>query len=169
MVLAPAAMMLWLSACEKPVQLALTDTEGRSFHATCKGGGCTVEDAGAHPSSPRPDGAEARFSIHRASRYLAVCDVWATGPQAFKVEPIDCRALTCKADTDCPPAKGLSKGACANGLCIEPSGPLTAEDAALLCLAGTGAPAGTSQQVERFALGNNCGSPCRVPAVCRQP
>ena len=151
------------------MKLTLVDTEQRTFDAVCKDGNCTIAGGTPTPTAAKPDGAEPGFVLHRASRYFSVCDVWMTGARSFTINPIDCRLLSCKADADCPPMKGLPRGSCTSGMCIEPSGAFTAEDAGLLCLAGTGAPAGTSQQIERFALGSNCGSPCRVPTVCRQP
>jgi hypothetical protein len=39
----------------------------------------------------------------------------------------------------------------------------------MLCLAGTGKPGNTPLQVQRYAMALNCGSPCKVPAPCRQP
>ncbi len=161
--------MLCTPACEKPLELKLTDTEQRTFDASCKDGDCVLAGGSATPTAAKPDGAKAAFALHRASRFYSVCDVWMTGSRSFTINPIDCRLLTCRTDIDCPPVKGLQHGSCTSGLCIEPSGSLTSEDAGLLCLAGTGVPAGTSSQIERFALGSNCGSPCRVPSVCRQP
>lgn len=156
-------------ACTKPHGLQLKDTEGRSFAATCKAAACTISSSGeASPSAPRPEGAEAAFVIHAASRLFAVCEVWVKDG-AHTIQAADCRALTCKDDGDCPWAEEMTRGTCASGLCIEPSAEITNEDAVLLCLSGTGVPSGTNLQVERHALGNACGSPCTVPAVCRQP
>jgi hypothetical protein len=39
----------------------------------------------------------------------------------------------------------------------------------MLCLAGSGLGSEQARQVERYALGMNCGAPCKVPAPCRQP
>lgn len=159
---------LVLLGCSEPHELRLTDTEGRSFKATCKDAACTLESGGeAKPSASQPAGAKAAFVLHRASRLMAACEVWVQGDSPT-IHPADCRALACKTDGDCPWAKGLAKGTCANGLCIEPSAEITKEDAVLLCLAGTGAPTGSTQQVERHALGNACGTPCVVPSVCRK-
>jgi len=166
---ATAVGLAW-GGCDKSKQIALTDTEGRAFQAVCKGSGCTLEstDARAQPSATKPEGAEAKFVLRQASRLMAVCEVWQQG-SSHAINPADCRALTCESDAQCPLAKGLSRGVCTNGLCIEPSAQITSEDAVLLCLAGTGRPSGTTKQVERYALGNSCGNPCHVPAVCRQP
>lgn len=158
-----------LMGCTKPHEVHLTDTEGRSFEATCKGSSCALTSSGdAKPSASRPAGAKAAFVLHVASRLMAVCEVWVQG-ESHAVHPADCRALTCKADGDCPWATGMTRGTCANGLCIEPSSEIANEDGVLLCLAGTGAPTGSTQQVERHALGNACGTPCIVPSVCRKP
>ncbi len=157
-------------ACAKPTALALRDTENRPFKATCNEGECALEGSSpATPSASKPEGATASYVLHHASRLYAVCDVWAQGSRSFTISPIDCRPLACENDTQCPVAKGLSRGACTNGLCIEPTGALSSEDAGLLCLVGAGAPSGSSKQVERYSLGSNCGSPCMVPTVCRQP
>jgi len=169
-VLSAAVVLSSSLGCEKPTRISLTDSELRGFVAVCKGGACSLEaSAVATPTSPQPDGAEPSFVLHQASRLVAICDVWKKGSAVPTILPIDCRPIKCKADTDCPPAKGLTKGACTDGYCTEPSGAFGPEDAGLLCLAGTGIPANTSRQIERFALGSNCGSPCTVPAVCRQP
>jgi hypothetical protein len=158
-----------LVGCSKPVQVHLTDTEGRHFEASCKDSSCALIGAGeANPSASQPKGAKAAFVLHTASRLMAVCEVWVQGG-AHGTHPADCRALTCQHDRDCPWTKGLSTGTCTHGLCIEPSSEITNEDAVLLCLAGTGAPRGTTQQIERHALGNACATPCVVPSVCRQP
>lgn len=157
------------AGCEESVRVALKDTEGRSFELTCKDATCTLTSAPeAKPSAPEPEGGEPKFVLHTASRLFAVCEVWMQG-SSHAVNPADCRALTCRNDADCPPARNMTRGVCANELCIEPSAQISNEDAVLLCLAGTGPPSGTTKQVERYALGNACPTPCTVPAVCRQP
>ena len=157
-------------SCSKPTRLNLKDTEGRAFSAVCNDGECQVEGSeAATPSAPKPDDGAAAFVLHRASRLFAICEVWRQGGASHAINPADCRALTCDRDQDCPPVSGLLEGACTNHLCIEPTGAVAAEDAVLLCLAGTGKPTGSTKQVERYALGNACVEPCRVPAVCRQP
>jgi len=167
--LTAAVLVLPSLSCSKPIKVSLKDTEGRSFSATCSEGSCELQTGEtAEPSAPKPDGASSAFILHRASRLYAVCEVWKQG-SSHAVNAADCRALSCDRDQDCPPVKGLTEGACTNHLCIEPTGSISAEDAVLLCLAGTGKPAGTTKQVERYALGNACAEPCSVPAVCRQP
>jgi hypothetical protein len=148
------------------------DTEGRSFEVVCaQPGKCEVlSSLPPKPSSAAVDGARPGFVLHHVSRLYAICEVWLQGSQSFSVNPADCRAIACQTDADCPPVKGLEQGSCGNQLCIEPSGAVTTEDAVLLCLAGTGPPgASNTRQIERFALGSNCGNPCKVPTVCRQP
>ena len=155
--------------CDESIQMGLKDTEGRTFKAECTQSTCSLRTAPqAKPSAPKPDGSEAKFVLHVASRLFAVCEVWVQG-SSHAVNPADCRALICSNDRECPPAQNMTRGVCTNGLCIEPSAQISNEDAVLLCLAGTGAPSGTTQQVERYALGNACATPCIVPAVCRQP
>ncbi|MFW5739562.1 MAG: hypothetical protein ACOC1F_04280 [Myxococcota bacterium] len=167
--LALLALAIVSGGCDKSSKINLTDTEGRQFQLTCKNVNCVITSApAAKPSAPQPAGATAKFVLHGASRLFSVCEVWEQG-SSHAVHPADCRALTCRNDGDCPPAKNMPKGTCANRLCIEPSAEVTHADAVLLCLAGTGVPSGTTKQVERYALGNACGSPCVVPQVCRQP
>jgi hypothetical protein len=38
----------------------------------------------------------------------------------------------------------------------------------MLCLAGTGLGHAEAKQVERYALGLNCGAPCVVPKPCER-
>lgn len=163
--------ILVLGACAKPIRLKLRDTEGRAFEIVCANPThCDVQSQlQAKPTPAKPEGARPGFVLHPASRLYAICDTWMQGKESFSINVADCRAIQCGSDAECPFAQGLTHGTCVNQLCIEPSGAISAEDAVLLCLAGTGPPAGTTKQIERFALANNCGSPCRVPAVCRQP
>ena len=171
--------LLWvlLGACNGPAKSTFIDSEQRHFAAVCaKNGHCTLSpqtDPKANPSSPeKPRVAEqkeseTRMVLRSVGRVVGVC-----GPVQTEQELPDlmrCRPLMCQSDADCPPAEGLVRGVCVNQLCIEPSHPIVTDDAALLCLAGTGAGEKTPEQVERFALGLNCGEPCRIPKVCRQP
>lgn len=158
-----------LPSCTESKKLRLTDTEGRSFTATCQDAKCAVDSSDSpSPTATKPPGGEPAFTLHRASRFFAICDVWSQGA-SHAIHPADCRPLACTSDAECPPAVNLPSGTCTNGLCIEPSAAITGDDAVLLCLAGTGPPAGTNKQIERYALGNACGNPCSVPSVCRQP
>jgi hypothetical protein len=144
-----------LAGCNRGSEISLTDTEGRKFAAKCNGEGhCEL----ARTAGP---GQDSTFSLVASGRLLAVC-----GAEASAAE---CRPLVCSGDGACPPAQGLQHGTCVNGLCVEPSHELTTDDSVMLCLAGTGLGKSSPAQVERFALGLNCGSPCKVPRTCRQP
>lgn len=166
-----AACLVTLVSCSRTRRLELHDTEGRFFSASCaQGAACKIVPKGG-PTSAGADGASARSSTLHASlrsngRLIAVCGQPAgMGP----LEVRDCRALVCAKNDDCPPAEGMSRGTCVNGWCIEPSHTISPDDAVFLCLAGTGLGRDSPRQLERYALAVNCGEPCRVPAVCRQP
>lgn len=148
------------AACRHSVTLDLTDTEHRRFTATYAGNELTE----LRLLEPRTS--SVLYDVRRAGYLVAVCP---TSLGESRVAPTHCRALVCQADVNCPPAHGLKQGTCINGLCIEPSQNIGADDAIMLCLAGTGAGYSSPVQVERFALGLNCGRPCRVPSPCRQP
>jgi hypothetical protein len=90
-----------------------------------------------------------------------VCDA-----RGDSVHLADCRPLICSNDGECPPVHGLETGACVGSLCVNPANSLIAEDAVMLCLAGTGVGHEKPAQVERYALALNCGEPCAVPAPC---
>ncbi len=147
-------------ACRRSATLDFKDTEQRHFTAGLSGTELT------ELRIAEPGKSSEHYELRRAGYLVAVCPASAN---RTKVPTTYCRALVCHADTDCPPAHGLKQGTCINGLCIEPSQSLVADDAIMLCLAGTGASYTSPLQVERFALGLNCGQPCRVPSPCRQP
>lgn len=150
------------AACkEAPQHVGLTDTEGRTFRAECRRDTCSYQRVDAAPVAPH----KKQLVLHTSGRLVGICDV--SGDTA--PDPGDCRALTCQSDRDCPPQHGLEAGHCLNGLCIAPDQPLGAPDAVLLCLAGSGLGRKAPKQVERYAMAMNCGTPCRVPAPCRQP
>ena len=107
------------------------------------------------------------FSLSHTGRLVGICDVAPGG--TVPETPGDCRALVCQADTDCPPAHGLKNGQCLNALCADPAQPLVTPDSVMLCLAGSGLGNSEPRQIERYALALNCGTPCKVPAPCRQP
>lgn len=146
--------------CARGTERTLTDTEGRQVKARCEPDrDCKLTLVkGEHV----PD--KTGFAIHTPGHLVGLCNVGASGkPDA----PSDCRPIVCSADTECPPAHGLRDGTCINGLCIAPeTEQVTVEDAVMLCLSGTGL--GTTKP-DKLAMGLNCGSPCRIPAVCRQP
>ena len=151
-----------LLACDdKGGPIVVTDTEGRRFAMSCEESACSYERRAGKPVSQAKSGIELQLS----GRVVGICDVGASGG----AEAGDCRALVCKTDRDCPPMHGLEAGHCVNGLCTSPDQELVAADAVLLCLAGTGLGLNAPKQVERYALAVNCGSPCVVPAPCRQP
>ena len=147
-------------ACRHPTSLALHDTESREFSARLDE--TPVTDL---TLSGVPEGSS-HYELRRSGRLVATCPKRAGAAGNVVTQ---CRPLVCTTDSQCPPAHGLKQGTCVNGLCIEPSQNLVADDAIMLCLSGTGADYGSPLQVERFALGLNCGQPCRVPSPCRQP
>lgn len=135
------------------------DSEGRHYTARCSEKGCALSPRpAASASSPPP-------ALRAGGRIVGVCQHAAARTDTLA----QCRPLVCQADRDCPPAHGLEHGACVNGLCTEPANAVSAEDAVMLCLSGTGWGEGSPAQVERYALALNCGTPCKIPAPCRQP
>ncbi len=153
---------LSFAACEGTTKSAgVVDTEGRHFRVECEKSQCHVERADAPPVSPDKSHAK----LDTSGRVVGICDTQRGG----SAEAGDCRALVCRKDPDCPPLHGLDAGHCINGLCVSPENPLSTSDAVLLCLAGTGLGRGAPKQVERYAMALNCGSPCKIPAPCRQP
>ena len=155
---------LLLGGCDRNRrELRLTDTEGRTFKATCEGSeaGCAY----ARISAPSVSKEQSEVRVESSGRLVGVCDA-APGKPA---EAGHCRALVCTSDADCPLLDGLASGHCLNGLCISPEKPLNASDAVLLCLAGTGLGRNAPSQVARFAMALNCGKPCKIPSPCRQP
>jgi hypothetical protein len=154
------AILVLAASCRSPQNLTLRDTEGREFSARLQD--FSVVDLRL---SNAPKDAN-RFEIRRTGRLVAVCP---TSTTSSPVAATHCRVLTCGTDSQCPPAHGLKEGTCLNGLCIEPAQNLLADDAIMLCLSGTGADYSSPLQIERFALGLNCGQPCKVPTPCRQP
>lgn len=152
------------SACEEDESVTLTDSEGRVFAARCdKEGDCKLE----RRSGPSWPGGKGGLALSTAGRVVGICNVQRAGEAPES--PADCRALRCQTDADCPPAYGLEKGSCLAGICTDESHPLGPRDAVMLCLWGTGLGRDAPAQVERFAMAHNCGSPCEIPAPCRQP
>jgi hypothetical protein len=155
------AVLLTLLGCQKgPRQLR--DTEGRTFLATCgREGDCKLEQK----TGPKRNEMPAQ-SLLRTGRLVGVCDVKnGQEPQGA----FDCRPLTCESDEDCPPGHGMKDGQCLNQRCSDPAQEIGVQDSVMLCLSGSGLGRETPRQIERYALGLNCGSPCRVPAPCPQP
>jgi hypothetical protein len=150
--------------CSRPNELKLTDTEGRQIVSSCDQ---KLECRLTQKAGPREAAPKSELVIYAPGKVVGVC---AVGPGQKPESPSDCRPLVCRADTDCPPAHGIPHGTCLKGLCVEPAvTAATVEDAVMLCLAGTGLGRSSQLQTERYALGVNCGSPCKVPALCRQP
>ncbi|HEV8247971.1 MAG TPA: hypothetical protein VGP93_19485 [Polyangiaceae bacterium] len=149
-----------LLGCKRGSQPVLKDTESRVFSAKCSAQGACELSQKSGPGQGLP------VSLSVRGRLIAVCPGSVGDPPAAVAE---CRPLLCESDNECPPGQGLAHGTCVNGLCIEPSRDVTADDSVLLCLSGTGLGRSSPVQVERFALGLNCGTPCKVPRTCRQP
>lgn len=155
-----ACMTISFIACRRVSERTLRDTEGRAFEARCdRDGRCELSAVDGSPETPP--------RIAKLGRLMAFCP--ASAGEAEMPPLGECRALVCEADPDCPPAHGLRDGTCVNGLCIDPAGQLDQSDSVALCLAGTGLGRTSPTQVERFALGLHCGTPCKVPSPCRQP
>jgi len=158
-----SALVVTSAGCKSTSERRLQDSEGRQFLAKCeRTGECMLSQlAGAQ----RHDGKTA-LALSSTGRLVGICDVL---PGHAPDGPADCRALVCQADADCPPAHGMKNGQCMNALCTDPAQTLGPPDSIMLCLAGSGLGNEQARQVERYALGLNCGNPCKVPAPCRQP
>jgi hypothetical protein len=163
LLLGTGALLAGTEGCKSFSERALADTEGRSFSARCeRSGACTLTQSSG---AKRSDGKTAQ-ALLLTGHIMGVCDV---EPGQAPGAPSDCRALVCQSDNDCPPNHGLKDGQCLNALCTDAAQPLNSTDSVMLCLAGSGLGRDQPRQVERFALGLNCGTPCKVPAPCRQP
>jgi hypothetical protein len=151
------------AGCKSTSERQLQDSEGRRFSAKCeRSGECSLSQLGG---AKRQDG-KTELALTHTGRLVGICDVTAGhAPDG----PMDCRPLVCQTDADCPPAHDLKNGQCMNALCTDPALPIVSADSIMLCLAGSGLGNEQARQVERYALGLNCGSPCKVPAPCRQP
>jgi hypothetical protein len=154
---------LWLSCDPSTTKLQFSDTEQRRFEVSCNKG---KEDCSYRRVTGRAVSEDKQeVELSTAGRVVGVCDVSASnGPL-----PGDCRAIVCKADEHCPPLHRLETGHCLNGLCISPENDLSPSDAVMLCLAGSGLGRNAPKQVARYAMGLNCGKPCKIPTLCRQP
>ena len=156
--------MLSTPSCKGVNERRLLDTEGRAFLAKCqRSGECTLSLVSGQK---RTDGKNSLL-LSQTGRLIGICDV--NEGQTSPDSPADCRALVCQTDTDCPPSHGLKDGQCLNALCTDPAQALVTQDSIMLCLAGAGLGRDQPRQIERYALGLNCGTPCKVPAPCRQP
>jgi len=160
---AALAVLATFVGCKSTSERRLLDTEGRQFTAKCeRTGECQLTQT----SGPRRQNGKTALALSHVGRLLGMCDVV---PGQASETPADCRALVCQTDTDCPPAHGSKDGQCMNALCTDQAQPLASTDSVMLCLAGSGLGNEQPRQVERYALGLNCGTPCKVPAPCRQP
>jgi hypothetical protein len=176
-----AWLTMLAASCRNRSEQTIIDSEGRSFLSRCSADRICeltqqsgpVARPAAEAAVPQPDksgpktpGATAVLRLHSTGRVFGVC-----GPVASDAEPApsDCRPVVCESDADCPAAEGLRTGVCISRLCTEPSHAINVDDSVMLCLAGTGLGTRTAIQVERLALGLNCGTPCRIPKPCRQP
>ena len=149
--------------CKSVSERRLLDSEGREFLAKCqRSGECTLTQTAGQPTRA----GRGAFALTHTGRLVGICDVVEGG---VPDTPAECRALVCQGDSDCPPHHGLKDGQCVNALCTDPAQTLSTPDSVMLCLAGSGVGHEQPRQVERYALGLNCGSPCKVPAPCRQP
>ncbi len=142
---------------------SFTDTEGRTFNVECKDDHCEYRLAATAPSgdaakTPPPPANSPSAALRSTGHLLAVCDS-PTGNTA------DCRAVTCK--DKCPSTADGANFTCERGLCVS-GAELTRDDVLLLCLAGTGVKR-NARHAARMALAHSCGTPCQVPAACRQP
>jgi hypothetical protein len=165
---ARAALLVFLTfgsnpGCKSVSARELADTEGRRFSAKCeRSGECTLTQSSGAKRGDQKTG----LALTRTGRLVGICDVVpGHGPDT----PANCRPLVCQRDSDCPPGHGLKDGQCLNALCTDPAQTLVSPDSVMLCLAGSGLGNDQARQVERYALGLNCGTPCKVPALCRQP
>lgn len=144
-------------ACNRGSDLTVRDSEGRNFR---------VHAEGALPPhielSPTPSG---KFVLRFESRIVGAC---AAAESGAIESTADCRPIVCDTDSECPRDKS-GVVACMKGLCVVEAHPIDVSDAAMLCLSGTGVGHDIPEQVERFALAQNCGNPCQVPTACRQP
>lgn len=147
--------------CERVSERRLTDTEGRSFQAKCnREGTCTFNQIAAG------GGLSAELVLRDTGRLVGICNA---GKNHEPESPAACRALVCTSDKDCPPAHGMKDGQCLNGHCANPANTIDVNDSVMMCLAGLGLGRNDQRQIERYALGLNCGTPCRVPAPCAKP
>jgi len=152
-----------LAGCKSTSERQLVDTERRHFAAKCER---TGECALSQTSGDKRGGDRTALGLLRVGRLVGICDVV---PGHEPDTAAECRALVCQSDADCPPGHGLKDGQCLNALCTDPALALSPQDSVMLCLAGSGLGNEQARQVERYALGLNCGTPCKVPAPCRQP
>jgi hypothetical protein len=150
-----------VSGCDQKRAMTLQDTEHRTFTAACsEEGECQIELA----SGPAWPSGAALFRLESPGRLISVCTLEKQDQTTIGSE---CRALECSKNSDCPPIYGMKYGSCISGLCGDASHEVLARDAVLLCLSGAGVGESSKEQLDRFAMAVNCGTPCKVPNVCR--
>lgn len=155
------ATLTALASCGRS-EVTLRDTEGRTFAAKCRGDACELSQT----SGPAAPAGKPALRLVTGGWLVGVCN---TPDSAREGEPYDCRPLECQTDAQCPPHHKKDSGDCLNGLCVDPAKEIGEADAVMLCLAGTGLGRDGPKQIDRYSMGLNCGSPCKVPKPCRQP
>jgi hypothetical protein len=155
-----------LAGCKRTTERQLVDTERRHFSAKCQPSGECVLSQTSGEKRDKAQAGKSGLALLRLGRLVGICDVV---PGQKPESAGECRALVCQSDADCPPGHGLKDGQCLNALCADPAQALAPEDSVMLCLAGSGLGNEQARQVDRYALGLNCGTPCKVPSPCRQP
>jgi hypothetical protein len=161
----------------KPTTYHLTDTEGRTFEATCSEPiWCAVTSPlTPAPTGTAPPGSHAGFAVGcLGHRYECVGDAWISDHSIAGGGPEECRILTCTTNDDCPTRPCGSKPACLAGLCTDAMVPLDEPEVERLCLAGTGPWTNSVVQQKRLAAaraacGPNGNGTCKVPPECHQP
>src|SRR5664279_1586195 len=101
-----------MASCRRSDSLAFHDTEGREFS-----GHMDKESVSGLILADSPE-QSSHFELRHKGRFIAVCPSQSTLPGSVVAQ---CRVLICQNDAQCPPAHGLARGTCVNGLCIEPS------------------------------------------------
>jgi len=155
--------LLCAFACKSASELTIRDSERRVFRARCStDGACTLEQT----AGPKWPSEAPVLALKTSGRIVGVCN----GAEAKRVDSdMDCRALVCSTDADCPAPQRLDHGTCLGGLCTDVRHPMDVGDAVMLCLFGTGLGHDAPSQIERFAVAHQCGNPCEIPAPCKQP
>jgi hypothetical protein len=162
MLVALAAGTLSLG-CRLRAEQTIKDTLGRAFQLNCESGKeCAIRLA--QESSKNAD--KPVFRLTSSGRIVGVC-----GSPAERAghSPSACRPLVCTESSDCPKVSAAQQSLCSKGLCTEPNHSITSEDSVMLCLAETQVGENDASQMEKLALALNCGTPCKIPASCRQP
>jgi hypothetical protein len=156
----PAAALFLLASCKQKDELFVADSEGRRFAVRCS----SEERTCALTQTAGPKAEATRPTLEARGRIVGVCDRSGDAPP----HPADCRPLVCASDAECPPIHGPGSGSCLERYCVDPARAVESGDSVMLCLAGQGLGHEKREQVERYALGLNCGSPCVVPAPCQK-